>query len=84
MGLLKTLFYILLFYYAFKFISKLLAPFLLKKMANSMRNKASGQYNNKQNHSSIKEGETVIDKAPKNNNSSNNSVGEYVDYEEID
>ena len=31
-----------------------------------------------------KEGETVIDKMPNQNRSSNSEVGEYVDYEEIE
>ena len=29
-------------------------------------------------------GETSIDKKPNSNNSSNNTVGEYVDYEDVD
>ena len=44
MGLLKTIFYILLFYYAFKFLAKLFAPFLMKKAAETIRNKAEEQY----------------------------------------
>ena len=85
MGLLKTLVYILFFYYAFKFLARLLAPFLIKKVANTVQKKAEQQFaGNQQNTSNIKEGETIIDKAPKKPNQSNNSVGEYVDYEEID
>ena len=33
MGLLKTLFFILLFYYGFKFLARLFAPFLMKKVS---------------------------------------------------
>ena len=84
MGLLKTLVYILLFYYAFKFLAKLLAPFLLKKVADTVQKKAEEQFGGEQPKSNIKEGETIIDKALKNINQSNNSVGEYVDFEEID
>lgn len=85
MGLLKTLVYILFFYYAFKFIMKLLAPFLMKKVADTVQKKAEQQFGGQQPpKSNIKEGETIIDKAPRKPNQSNNSVGEYVDYEEID
>ncbi|MFT5959490.1 MAG: hypothetical protein ACI8VJ_001248, partial [Polaribacter sp.] len=31
MGLLKTLFFIIIFIYAFKFLARLFAPFLIKK-----------------------------------------------------
>lgn len=84
MGLLKTLVYILFFYYAFKFIMKLIAPFLMKKVADTVQKKAEKQFGGQQPKSSIKEGETIIDKAPRKQAQSNNSAGEYVDFEEID
>ncbi len=84
MGLLKTLLYILLFYYAFKFLARMFAPFLVKKAAETMQRKAEQQFGNQQPKSSVKEGETIIDKAPGNNKQSKKSVGEYVDFEEID
>lgn len=84
MGLLKTIFFILLFYYAFKYLARLFAPFLMKKAAETIQKKAEQQFRDKQPKSSVKEGETIIDKAPKNNQQSKNSVGEYVDFEEIE
>jgi hypothetical protein len=84
MGLLKTIFFIVLFYYAFKYLSRLFAPYLVKKAAETMQKKAEQQYRGKQNSSSVREGETIIDKKPRNQQQSNNSVGEYVDFEEID
>ena len=87
MALLKTLFFLLLFYYAFKFLARLFAPFLIKKAAETIQKKAEQQFGNQQKQqqtSSVKEGETIIDKAPKNNQQGKNSVGEYVDFEEID
>lgn len=85
MNFIRTLAIILLIYYVFKFLAKLFAPYLMKKMVNKMQEKAQSQYNNQQQNRSAnaKEGETIIDKAPKTSNS-NNSVGEYVDYEEVD
>ncbi len=84
MGLLKTLFFILLFYYGFKYLTRLLAPFLVNRMAKSMNDRAKQRNSNYQNKNTVKEGETIIDKAPTNKNNNNNNVGEYVDFEEID
>ena len=84
MGLLKTIFFILLFYYAFKFLAKLFAPFLIKKAAETIQKKAEQQQRGQQQKNTVPEGETVIDKKPINQQQSKDSVGEYVDYEEID
>tara|TARA_R110002124_G_scaffold137727_2_gene300711 strand:+ start:2450 stop:2701 length:252 start_codon:yes stop_codon:yes gene_type:complete len=83
MGLLRTIVIILLVIYGFKFLTKLFAPYLMKRMVNKMQEKAKNQHRNQQ-QSDVKVGETVIDKKPQNSNNSNNSVGEYVDYEEVD
>ena len=48
-----------------------------------MQEQAKQQYGNQQ-HSSVKEGETVIDKAPRNQRQTKDDEGEYVDFEEID
>ena len=87
MGLLKTIFFLIIFYYVFKFLAKLFAPFLMKKAAETIQKKAEQQFGGQQRQQqkpSVKEGETIIDKAPKKDQQSKNSVGEYVDFEEID
>ncbi|MHB0754079.1 DUF4834 family protein [Polaribacter sp. M15] len=84
MGLLKILVYILLFYYAFKFLAKLLAPFLMKKVADTVQKKAEQQFRGQQTKSTVREGETIIDKTPRKQQQSNSSVGEYIDFEEVD
>lgn len=85
MGLLKTIFFILIFYYAFKFLARLFAPFLMKKAAETIQKKAQQQYGGQQQtKDTVKEGETVIDKKPRNQQQSKDTVGEYVDFEEID
>ncbi|PWG06340.1 DUF4834 family protein [Polaribacter aquimarinus] len=83
-GLFKTILYIFIFYYAFKFLARLFAPFLMKKAAETIQKKAQQQYRGQQQKSSVPEGETVIDKKPRNQQQSKDSVGEYVDFEEID
>ena len=47
-GLIKTIFYLLLIYYAFKFLAKLFAPFLMKKAAETIKKKAEQQYGGQQ------------------------------------
>lgn len=83
MGLLRTIAIILLVYYVFKYLTKLFAPYLMKRMVNKMQEKARNQHQNQQ-QPNVKVGETIIDKKPQGTNQSNDSVGEYVDYEEVD
>jgi hypothetical protein len=83
MGLLRTILVILLIYYGFKMISRYLLPFFLKRFINNVQNRANQQYQNQQKPN-VKVGETIIDKKPNTNSQSNNSVGEYVDYEEVE
>ena len=81
---LKTLFILLLAYFGFKYLLRLFGPFLVKKAAETIKKKAEQQYGNQQPKSTVKEGETTIDKTPNNTQQGKNSVGEYVDFEEID
>ncbi|WP_299109220.1 DUF4834 family protein [uncultured Tenacibaculum sp.] len=85
-NMIRTILIILVVYYALRFLMKLFAPFLVKKAMDKMQQKAEQQYQNqnRQNDSTVNEGETVIDKKPQNTKQSNNSVGEYVDFEELD
>lgn len=84
MGLLKTIFIIVLFYYGFKVLVRLFAPFLISKAADNIQKRAQKQYQGQSGSSSVREGETIIDKTPKQNKQSKNTVGEYVDFEELD
>ena len=83
MGLLRTILIFLIIYYSCRFLARIFAPILLKKVVGNMQEKAQRNY--KQTHNpSTKEGETIIDKKPNSKTQGNNSVGEYVDFEEID
>ena len=82
MGLLRTLLIIILVYYAFKFLARLFAPYLVKKAADSMQRRAEAYQQAQTN--TVKEGETIIDRKPTKQNTSNTNVGEYVDFEEIE
>jgi len=84
---LKTLFILFIVYFGLKYLAKLFAPYLMKKAAETIQKKAAQQYGGQQQQqqkSTIPEGETIIDKTPRNNTQSKNSVGEYVDFEEIE
>ena len=85
-GFLRTVLIILLVYYGIKFLSRLFAPYMIRYMSKKMNEHFGGQFQQQQNQSEPKhkEGETVIDKIPKQDTSSNKNVGEYIDYEEID
>ena len=80
-GLLLTLLIFVLVYTIFKYLMRLLAPFIVKSIAK----KAESHFRNQSapKPPTQKEGEISIDKMP-NSKSSNNNVGEYVDYEEIE
>ena len=79
---LRTVLIIILVFYVLKFLVKLFAPYLLKKAVDKVQQKAQQQYN--QQEPIVDEGKTVVDKKPQSTKESNNSVGEYVDFEEID
>ncbi len=85
MGLLRTLLIILLVYYGFKILSRFLFPFMMKKFVNNVEKKfkeQQGQYQSNQQKAKV--GETIIDKAPRSTQKSNDKVGEYVDFEEVE
>ena len=87
MGLLKTIFFIIFFGYAFKFLARLFAPFLIKKATETIKKKAAQQFGgqeSQQQEAAVREGETIIDKKPGGTQESKKSVGDYVDFEEID
>lgn len=82
MGFLRTIAFILLIYYGLKFVARLAFPALVKKYVQNMEDKFRNQQGfEKQQDVNI--GETVIDKKS-NTKTSNDDVGEYVDFEEVD
>jgi len=87
MGLLRTLFTIVIVYYFIRFLLRLIGPFLINRLITNVREKAQKQHDRSRQQtkdSFAKEGETIIDKKPKPNHQKKNSIGEYVDFEEID
>lgn len=85
-GLMRTILIILLIYYGLKILTRLLAPYMMKYLSKKVEQKFGQQFGNYQykNEPSTKDGEVSIDKMPQQQPKSNKTVGEYVDYEEID
>ena len=92
MGLIKTLLIVLFFYYGFKVLARLIAPFLMRyaakkiqdkfkdQMGQHMRGTGFGQQDNPK-----KEGEVYVrSKKSSQDKINSDSVGDYVDFEEIE
>lgn len=78
---------ILLIYYGLKLLFRFLLPYFLKYLARKAEQKMGGAFRTayeQQNQTTKTEGDVSIDKMPRQNRKSKKTVGEYVDYEEID
>lgn len=87
MTFLKTILIVLLVYFGLKFLIRLATPYIMRylsKKASQQFEKFFGDIPNMNNQTQEKEGSITIDKMPKRNPQSNNKVGEYVDYEEVE
>ena len=90
-GLLKAVFYILLFYYIFKFLARLFLPVIVKKVAQKAEEQFKQQYQNQQgqpssadsspNYKSETQGGAERSGAKPHETT---KVGEYIDYEEVE
>ncbi len=80
-GFIKTVAIIILIYYGFKFLARLLAPFLIKKITDKMGSQFQNQ--SQQKESTKPEGEVTIEKKQSTKSKFSKNDGEYIDYEEI-
>jgi hypothetical protein len=81
-GFIETLFYILFFYYVFKFLARLFLPYMVKKVVEKAGQNFQQQYQNQQNQSNTQDFNSVNSNDSKPRESK--KVGEYVDFEEIE
>lgn len=91
LGFIKTILIIMFFYYGFKVVARLLAPFLMRYAAKKMQDKFKQQMGGQtgfdfgQQAKQKKEGEVHIkSKSAVKEKINTDSVGEYVDFEEVD
>lgn len=86
-GLIRTLFYIIAFYYIFKFLAKLFLPLLVKKVVEKAGENFQKQQQNTQGdfwQKTPNNDEIIIDSANAKKARESKKVGDYVDYEEIE
>ncbi len=84
-GAIRVVLIILLIYFGLKLIFRWFGPMILKWMLRRVGKKFGQNFGNfDPNPQKEKEGKVTIDKKPKTSGKSNNDVGEYIDYEEID
>ena len=86
-GFIKALFYMIAFYYIFRFLAKLFLPLLVKKVVEKAGEKMQKQQQQAQDASWKKtqtKDEVLYNTANAKNPRETKKVGDYVDYEEID
>lgn len=86
-SILKTVFIVLLIYFGFRFLLKLLTPFLLgyiSKRAGRQFGFFMGNSASDFRKSSGKRNSATIDKMPGREKKSKSYEGEYIDFEEIE
>lgn len=85
-GLIRTLFYIMAFYYIFKFLARLFFPILMKKAVEKASESFQQQQNARANswQKTPNNDEIIYNTANVKNPRETKKVGDYVDYEEID
>ncbi len=79
-GLVKTIFIILIIYYGSKFVGRYLLRGFVSKAANEAR-RQQDQVQNQQKKK--KEGEVTVNYKPKSNKAYQKEEGDYIDFEEI-
>ena len=72
------------FYFVFKFLLKNFFPFVFKYLSNKIKVDFQSKQKSASSEPNEKEGEVSIDSMPKSKKTSNNKVGDYIDYEELD
>jgi hypothetical protein len=81
-GLIKTICYILLFYFAFKIAVRLLLPFLINKAAQKAQETLRRQA--QEMHRRHTHQQTPHKAEPVKKANTSKAVGEYIDFEEIE
>ncbi len=79
-GFVRTLLWILAFYYIFKFLARLFFPILVKKAVEKAEEQFKQQYQNQTNSADFNPNATPKSDKPRETK----KVGEYIDYEEIE
>lgn len=89
MVLLKTILIILLVYFGLKVIFRLAAPYLLRYLSKKAEQRFQGYFSGFENQNpqadfKDEEGKVSVDKVPEKRKTSKKTVGEYIEYEEVE
>lgn len=79
-GFVRTLLWILAFYYIFKFLARLFFPILVKKAVERAEEQFKQHYQNQTHSTDFNSNATPKSDKPRETK----KVGEYIDYEEIE
>ena len=82
-GFIKAIFYMIAFYYIFRFLAKLFLPLLVKKVVEKAGQNMQQQQQDTWKKTQSKE-EILYNTTNSKNPRETKKVGDYVDYEEID
>jgi hypothetical protein len=86
MGLLKFLLIVIVVYYGFRFIFRLVLPFLVQYLFKKTQQKMNDQFGTDHTHQQKKEGEVTINQSENKRQHDQNAKdgsGEYVDFEDV-
>ncbi len=79
-GFIKTIVYIMVFYYLFKFLLRIFGPILLKKAVDNLQQKMYNDFNKQNQQQNYTQAKTHKNVKP----TEKKKVGEYIDYEEVE
>ncbi len=87
-SVLRVILIILLIYFGLKIIIRWFGPmilkYILKRLGKKFQQQFNQQFNQQPREKTRKAGDVVIEKKPSENRKTNNTTGEYIDFEEID
>ncbi|SIS56657.1 protein of unknown function [Zobellia uliginosa] len=87
MAFLKTILIIVLIYYLFKLVVKMFAPKIFGYAARKTQehfNEKFGGFAQQEQARQERVGDVIIEKKPSKGSRSNNQVGDYIDFEEVE
>ncbi|NQX81455.1 MAG: DUF4834 domain-containing protein [Flavobacteriaceae bacterium] len=82
-GFFRTIIIIMSIYYLIKIAFRYLGPFILRYFIRNLQNQSKPKQD-KNNYNKQNVGETVVDKKPNKKQQKDSSLGEYIDFEEVD
>jgi len=80
--ILKTIAFLIVFYYLFKFVGRIFGPFLLAMGMDKIKKQQQKQQNFRQSKKQ-EEGKITLHTNQKNEKKVSSDLGDYVDFEEV-